>query len=159
MKRGVEIFLTFSKPAGGFRFLETLEQRIPDGSQQAYREAVHALVDFTVRQKGDEIEKTLLADQFTPFQKEIINEYIGGKYPDMKVVRQFWERQPVMGVGAMKRLNFETSCGPLPNGVHALPSRLRDQGIQLFNGAGVDSKDGIFTHKQKVASEKAQNLS
>ena len=79
--------MTFNKPAGGFRFLETLEQRIPDSSQQAYSEAVHALVDFTVRQKGAEIEKTLLANQFTPLQRQIISEYIGGKYPDMKVVR------------------------------------------------------------------------
>ena len=129
MKEGVKTFLAFRKPAGGFRFLETLEQIIPDGSRQAYSEAVHALVDFTVRQKGDEIEKTLLANQFTPAQQQHINEYTRWKYPDIQIVRQFWERQPVMGVGAMKRLDFEASTGRLQNGAHVLPSRLRDQGI------------------------------
>ena len=64
MKTAIEILLNLNKPADGFRFLETLEQIIPEGSRQAYSEAVHALVDFTVRQKGDEIEKTLLANQF-----------------------------------------------------------------------------------------------
>ena len=90
---------------------------------------MHALVDFTVRQKGEEIEKSLLANEFTPLQKQIINEYIRWKYPDIQIARQFWERQPVMGVGAMKRLDFETSTGRLQNGVHVLPSRLRGHGI------------------------------
>ena len=70
------------------------------------------------------------------------------------------EREPVKGVGESMRLNFESSMkgGSLKDGAQVL-NQVRDQGIKLFNGAGVDSQDGIFTQQEKIASEKVQDLS
>ena len=57
----------------------------------------------------------------------------------MTIVSQFWEREPVKAVSSMKQLNFDNSMGSLPKGMKILPKRLKDQGIKMYYGAGVDS--------------------
>ena len=51
--KAIEVFLHFNKPVEGFRFLESVEQRIPEESEPTFQQAVRRLVDFSVRQKGD----------------------------------------------------------------------------------------------------------
>ena len=54
------------------------------------------------------------------------------------------------------KVNFENSmkAGSLKNGAQ-VQNKVREQGIKLFNGAGVNSQDGIFIQQQKMASERA----
>lgn len=74
--KAIEVFLHFNKPVEGFRFLESVEQRIPEESEPTFQQAVRRLVDFSVRQKGDQIEKTLLSNSFSAKQTDIINAHV-----------------------------------------------------------------------------------
>ena len=52
------------KPSEALRFLESVEQQIPESSDNIYVSQIKKIVDFTVRRESKVIEETLLTKKY-----------------------------------------------------------------------------------------------
>ena len=94
-----------SKPTEGFAFLASIEERIYKVSA-AYTNGIASLIEHIVGLSKQEIEREFLSMTFTDRQEEAISSHLAQKRPDLQVVREFWSRKPVKGVGISIRLNW-----------------------------------------------------
>jgi hypothetical protein len=53
------------------------------------------------------IESHFLSQIFTVRQEKEISRYLSESRPNLQVVREFWNRRPVSGVGLAMKLNWE----------------------------------------------------
>ena len=116
------------KPSEALRFLESVEQQIPESSDNIYVSQIKKIVDFTVRRENKVIEETLLTKKYSEKQNRIINEYIENNYPNIKVVKHFFENESVKAIGSAKN-QISIQSG-------SLLSKVKEQGVNLFNGLG-----------------------
>ena len=58
----------------------------------------------------------------------------------MQIVREFWMRRPVKGVGMSIKLNWNDET----NAVQI--KEIRQEAVRFYTGIGSNTKDGIFTY-------------
>ena len=121
-----------SKPAEAFAFLASAESRVYTKSE-AYKCGIESLIDHIVGLSKQEIERKFLSITFTERQEEAIRSYLELNKPDLQIVREFWKRRPVKGIGMAIKLNWndETEVAQI--------KEIRQEAVRLYTGIGSSS--------------------
>ena len=101
------MLIKLGKLTEAFSFLEQSEGLIVDEqSSRAYSQAIAELIEYLVTLPKQEIEIKFLSVNFTRMQDREIDAYLQNKRTDLLVVREFWNRKPVKGVGLAIKFNW-----------------------------------------------------
>ena len=72
----------------------------------------------------------------------------------MQVVRDFWNRRPVKGVGLAIKLNWDGRSSSDP-----YLKEIRNEAVSFYTGIGTaTSDDGVFSKEEKWAANHASEL-
>ena len=79
----------------------------------------------------------------------------------MLIVRDFWNRKQVKGIGRAIKLNWEqdNSAASTTSGGGGGVKEIRGEAVRLYTGIGTaDSKNSIFSKQEKLAASLASEL-